>query len=174
MLRHSTSRLAACLCLIVGPHIAYAAADIDSMNKLATMGAWSLHVDANKPHRLCFLTSEPKSSDPADTARDAPRAYISAWPQDGVKSELSFRLGFPSKKGGQITALIADSSYRLFADDDRVYVGDATQELKLIEAMKKGAQVAVTASTPTAVSVTDTYSLTGLGQALQQLKETCF
>ena len=62
--------------------------------KLASFVDWSLYTDGNKPHEFCFLTSAPKSSDPADTPRETPRIYISAWPKDGVKTEPSIRLGF--------------------------------------------------------------------------------
>ena len=62
----------------------------------------------------------------------------------------------------------------MFSADERAYVQDATQELKLLDAMKKGAKLAVTATTATGTTVTDTYSLAGLGQAMQELQSTCF
>ncbi len=146
----------------------------EDVAKLTTIIDWSLYTDGKSPHLFCFLTSEPKSSEPADAAREAPRIYISAWPKDGVKAEPSVRLGFPAKKGGEITAAIAKESFRMFSADERAYVQDATQELKLLDAMKKGAKLAVSATTATGTTVTDTYSLAGLGQAMQELQSTCF
>jgi len=40
--------------------------------------------------------------------------------------------------------------------------------------MRKGSKLAVTATDPSGTSVTDTYSLAGLGQAMQELQSTCF
>lgn len=141
--------------------------------KLTSFTDWSLFTDGKSPHLFCFLTSEPKTSEPADVAREAPRIYISAWPKDGVKSEFSARLGFPPKKNSEIAASVANAPFKMFAADDRAYVQDATQELKLLEAMRKGAKLAVTATTATGAAVTDTYSLSGLGQAMQELQSTC-
>ena len=146
----------------------------EAVTKADTYGDWTLYADAKSPHLFCFVTSEPKSSEPADTAREQPRVYISAWPKDGVKGEVSFRLGFPAKKNSEVTASVAPAGFKLFASDDRAYVQDATQELKMLEAMKKGAKVTVSASTQTGVAVTDSYSLSGLGQAMGQLQSTCF
>ena len=111
---------------------------------------------------------------PADAAREAPRIYISAWLAEGIKSEISVRLGFPPKKVSEISASVTPASFKLFAADERAYVQDQTQELKLVEAMKKGSKLTVSATTATGTAITDTYSLVGLGQALQELQKTCF
>jgi invasion protein IalB len=144
------------------------------VSKLATMVDWALYTDAASPHLFCFITSAPKSSDPADTKREAPRVYISAWPKDGVKGEFSVRLGFPAKKGTEITAAVGTQTFRMFASSERAFVQDATAELKLLEAMRKGARLSVSATTATGTAVTDSYSLSGLGQAMGELQSTCF
>jgi hypothetical protein len=146
----------------------------EEVSKLATLIDWALYTDSKTPHQFCFVTSEPKSSEPADTAREAPRIYISAWPAEGIKGEVSIRLGFPPKKASEISAEIAPATFKLFSADERAYVQDQTQELKLVDAMKKGAKLTVSATTATGTAVADTYSLTGLGQALQELQKTCF
>jgi len=153
---------------------ASSAAVAQDVSKLTSFTDWSLFTDGKSPHLFCFLTSEPKASEPSDVAREAPRIYISAWPKDGVKSEFSVRLGFPPKKNSEISASVATAPFKMFAADDRAYVQDATQELKLLDAMRKGAKLAVTATTATGAAVTDTYSLAGLGQAMQELQSTCF
>lgn len=149
-------------------------AHAQAVSKLATMVDWALYTDDASPHQFCFITSTPKSSEPADAKREAPRIYISAWPKDGVKGELSVRLGFAAKKGGDVTAAVGTQSFRLFSSGERAYVEDATAELKLLEAMRKGARLTVTATTSTGTNVTDNYSLSGLGQAMGELQSTCF
>ncbi len=166
--RHLMLATAGLFCFTV-PH-AYA----EDVSKLATLIDWALYTDSKSPHKFCFVTSEPKSSEPADTAREPPRIYISAWPAEGIKSEISVRLGFPPKKSSEISVSIAPATFKLFSADERAYVHDETQELKLVDAMKKGSKLTVSATTATGTDVTDTYSLTGLGQALQELQKTCF
>lgn len=141
---------------------------------VSTHGDWSLMADADDPHRFCFVTSEPKTSEPQNVPREAPRAYISAWPKNGIRAEISFLMGFRVKKNAQGTATVSPSDFKLFGASERAYVADSTQELKLVEAMRKGNTLTVAITTDRGVNVVDTYSLTGIGQALQKLQETCF
>lgn len=144
------------------------------MTRVNTYGAWSLMTDTVDPHLFCFITSEPTSSQSAAADRQSPRAYISAWPKDGIRAEVSFRMGFRIKKSTPGMATVNPTGYRLFGSGDRVYVSDSTRELKLVEAMRKGSSMTVAATPVSGATVTDTYSLNGLGQALQKLQETCF
>jgi invasion protein IalB len=146
----------------------------EAMTCVDTYGDWSLLIDSKAPHLFCFVTSEPKASDPQTATRDAPRAYISAWPKDGIKGEVSFRMGFRIKGNAEGTATVSPSGFRLFGFNDRAYVSDSTQELKLVEAMRKGSTMTVAIPSERGKTVTDTYSLDGIGVALQKLQETCF
>ena len=146
----------------------------DAVTRVDTYGDWSLLTDTNAPHLFCFVTSEPKASEPQDVPRDAPRAYISSWPKDGIRGEISFRMGSPIKKNADGTATVNRNKYNLFAAKDRVFVKDATQELKLLDAMRKGNSLTVVIASESGTTVTDTYSLSGVGSALQKLQETCF
>jgi hypothetical protein len=153
---------------------ALSAAAADDMTAAGTFGDWALLTDASTPHQFCFITSEPKATSPKGASRDAPRAYVSAWPKDGIRGEVSFRMGFPVKKSGEGKATISPADFVLFGSGDRAFVNDATQELKLVEAMKKGNELTIEMTSERGTLVTDTYSLAGIGQALKKLQESCF
>jgi hypothetical protein len=146
----------------------------EQMTHVSTFGDWSLMTDASDPHLFCFITSEPKTSLPSDAQRQSPRAYISAWPKDGIRAEVSFRMGFRIKKNTPGIATVSPVGFRLFGSGDRAFVSDSTRELKLVEAMRKGKTMTVAATPASGASVTDTYSLSGVGTALQKLQDTCF
>lgn len=134
---------------------------------------WAVFVDKSAPDRFCFITSEPKESAPSNAKRDKPRTYISAWPKDGIKSEVSFRMGFPVKADGGM-ATVGEDEFEVFAKGDRVYIKDPTQELKMVDAMKKGSILSVRVSSERGTVVTDTYSLSGITAAMDKMQKTCF
>ena len=169
---HERRRLFAALGLVVIG--ATASCGAEAVTRADTFGDWTVMTDTDVPHSFCFVTSEPKSSARAGTQREAPRAYISAWPKDGIKGEVSFRMGFQMRKTAEGTASVSPASYKLFGAKDRAYVADSTQELKLVEAMRKGSTMTVAMPSDHGASVTDTYSLNGVGLALQKLQATCF
>lgn len=143
------------------------------MTRVDTYGDWTLLTDSATPHLFCFVTSQPKSSTPKDAPREAPRAYISAWPKDGIRSEVSFRMGFKIKKNAPATASVGSGGFKLFSSDNHAFVSDSTRELKLIEAMRKGSTMTVAVASDHG-TVTDTYSLSGVAAALQKLQDACF
>jgi Invasion associated locus B (IalB) protein len=164
------SLAAVAACIAVSP-LAHAA---ETVTAIETFSEWSLYADSKTPHQFCFVASQPKSSEPNGATRDAPRLYISAWPKEGVKAEVSFRMGFPVKSASEPVVNVGDTQFKLFATDDRIYIKDATQELKLVEAMKKGAELKANALSERGTEIVDTYSLSGLGQALAKLQSQCF
>ena len=143
---------------------------------VGTYNDWTLYSNTDESGTICFLASTPAATEPANIKRDPALLYISAWPKDGVKSEVSIKLGFPAKKAPDPVAAIVGSSpgsFKLFPKDDRVYVSDSTQELKLLEAMKKGSKLTVQAVSERGTTVTDTYSLIGISAALQAFAGGC-
>lgn len=136
-------------------------------------GAWILHQSADASAKICFAATQPTAKEPAGANRAKALLYVSAWPKEGVKAEISVKLGYPIKAGSDITVLVGNDTFTLFPKEERAYVADATEELKLIEAMKKGSKLTVQATSERGTATTDTYSLAGLSQALQALAAAC-
>lgn len=136
-------------------------------------GAWSLFTTDADGEKLCFATAQPSSSEPKGANRGPIRAFVSAWPKDGIKTEISLKLGFPIKTESEVSVGVGTESYVLFPNDERAFVSDPTQELKLLEAMKKGSILVVQATSERGTATTDVYSLQGFTQAVRALASAC-
>lgn len=136
-------------------------------------GAWLVHQNAGDGPKICFAASQPTIKEPAGANRSRIVLYVSAWPKEGVKSEVSVKLGYPIKPDGPVAVTVGAEAFELFAKDDRAYVSDPTEELKLIEAMKNGATLIVQATSTKGTQTKDTYSLQGVQQALQAVAAAC-
>lgn len=141
--------------------------------EMKKFGDWIVHQNNGEGPKICFAATLPKSKEPATANRAKIVFYISAWPKEGVKSEISIKLGYPIKPNSPIAVSVGEDEFELFAQDDRAYVADATQELKMIESMKKGPKLVVKATSARGTQTVDTYSLKGLGQALQAIATAC-
>lgn len=139
----------------------------------ATFGDWFVHENAGDGPKTCFAASQPKSKEPAGANRSRIVLYISAWPKEGIKSEVSIKLGYPIKPDSAVAVTVGEAAFDLFPDQDRAYVADATEELKLVDAMKKGSTLVVKATSTRGTQTTDTYSLVGLGRALEAVAAAC-
>lgn len=142
-------------------------------NPLGRFSDWTAYVHDDGDQRLCFVVSEPKAKAPAGVRREPPHLFISAWPKAGIKAEISIKMGYALKKGTEAVVSVDNQVFRLFSEADRVFVAEPTQELKLIEAMKKGTVASVQATSERGTTTTDSYSLAGLTQALQSIAASC-
>jgi Invasion associated locus B (IalB) protein len=133
----------------------------------------SLYADTATPKQTCFVATQPQAVEPLGANRGPIYFYISAWPKDGVKTEPSVKVGYPIDEAKEMTVTIGTDVFKLFAKGERGFVSDPTEELKLVEAMKKGTTAVVKATSKRGTSTTDTYSLSGLTQALDKLAATC-
>jgi invasion protein IalB len=136
-------------------------------------GDWSMFVHDAAQKKICFIASQPSSSSPKDAKRDQPFFYVSAWPKDGVKSEVSVLLGYPVKKGSDVSVTISSNTFKLFSQGDKAFVADPTEELKLIDAMKRGSTMEVAATAEAGFETTDTYSLSGVTASMKNLDTKC-
>lgn len=136
-------------------------------------GDWSMFVHEAAQKKICFIASQPSSSTPKDAKREQPFFYVSAWPKDGVKSEISVLLGYPVKKGSDVTVTISSNSFKLFAQGDKAFVADPTEELKLIDAMKRGSSMDVSATAEAGFETSDKFSLSGVTASLKNLDTKC-
>lgn len=136
-------------------------------------GAWSLYENETGGSKLCFVAAMPAEKKPASANRGPALLYVSAWPKDGIRSEVSVKLGYPVKTDTTVTVTIGTDTFSLFPKDERAFVADAQQELKLVEALKKGSKADVTATSARGTETTDTYTLSGLTQALTELGKQC-
>ncbi len=149
------------------------AAAAQGANKLGAYGNWSLNATPDAASKTCFAAASPTQKEPANANRAPVILYVSAWPKEGVKSEISFKLGYRIKGDSDVVVTVGTATYKLFAKDDRAFIADATQELKLLDEMKKGAKLQIQATSERGTATTDTYSLAGLSQALKAMAASC-
>jgi invasion protein IalB len=149
------------------------ASAVSAATLVKTYRDWSLFSHEKSDNKICFAATQPKDSTPAGANREGVFFYVSAWPKDGVKSEVSVRLGYKIKQGSTVNIDIGGSGFDLFAKDDKAFVADPTEELKLIEAMKRGSTMKVEATSESGSSTSDTFSLLGISAALKGLADTC-
>lgn len=136
-------------------------------------GDWLIHQNAGDGPKICFAATQPRIKEPAGANRSRVVLYVSAWPKDGVKSEVSVKFGYRVNADKPVTATVDDTEFKLFADDDRGYVADAAEEAKLVDAMKTSTRMVVKAQSTRGTETTDTYSLNGLGKALDAIASAC-
>lgn len=140
---------------------------------LAKQEAWGVYLHERNGTRMCFAAAQPRTSEPATAKRDQIFFYITSWPREGVKAEISVKIGYALKKGSTVTIAVGSSAFRLATKDDRAFVADSAEEQRLIEAMRNAKSMTVAGVSERGTQTKDTYVLTGLGPALERISKGC-
>lgn len=140
---------------------------------VSTHSDWKAYRHGAGDQRLCFAVSEPSEATPQNVKRTGPHIYITAWPKAGIKAEISVLVGVALNKTAQIQVNVDGNRFELFPDGDRAYVSDASEESKLLDAMRRGRSLTVTATSAAGQQTRDTYSLSGVTAAIQSMTSGC-
>jgi invasion protein IalB len=139
---------------------------------LGAHGDWKTYTHGTGDGRMCFAVSEPSESNPG-AGRQKPYVYVTAWPKAGIKAEISVLVGVALKKGSEIEVDVDGNRFGLSPDGDRAYVDNASQETRLLDAMRRGRTMTVIVTPEGGKALRDMYSLTGITAAIQELAASC-
>jgi invasion protein IalB len=142
---------------------------------LGQFGDWGAYRATPGGKKVCFALAKPASAvtDPANKKRDSSYAFVSTRPAEKVKNEVSMIVGYPQKSGVDATATIGSASYVMYTQNDGAWVKNAAEEAQMVDAMRKGSDLVIRSVSGRGTKTTDTYSLKGLGQALDKVAEEC-
>jgi hypothetical protein len=133
---------------------------------------WSAYAGTGTP-KVCFAVSKPRESTPKAVKRGPIFFYISRWPAENVVNEVSVKMGYPFSEGAKATVTIGGAKFELFTKEEGAFVEKPEMETKLIDAMKTGSTMKIQGKSVRGTSTTDTYSLSGLSEALDRAAKEC-
>ena len=135
-------------------------------------GDWDVFTTGGKS-KTCYTLARPKDRAPASLKRDDAYVFISDRPGENVRNEVSVIMGFSMKDGSEPTADIGGNVFHLVAKGSNAWLKNPAEEGKFVEAMKRGAKLVVKASSARGHTSTDTYSLSGISDALARTRKEC-
>ena len=142
---------------------------------LGQFGVWGAYTAAPGGKKVCYAIAKPTSSktNPPNRPRDPAYAFISTRPSEKVVNEVSVNVGYPVKPGSDGALEVGNGSYAMYTQGDGLWIKNAAEEEKLVEAMRRGADMTVKAVSSRGTHTTDVFSLKGLTQALDRIGREC-
>jgi invasion protein IalB len=141
-------------------------------SQLGTYGDWNVYLARGEKTKTCYALATPKERTPGGLNRDPAYVFISNRPGENVRHEVSVIMGFPLKEDGA-HAEVAGSTFALIAKGTNAWIKNPAEEGRFIDALKKASKLTVKAASVKGRVTTDSYSLTGLSQALERVEKEC-
>jgi hypothetical protein len=142
---------------------------------IGQFGTWGAYTATPNGKKVCFALAKPASSkmSRAGRARDPAYAFVSTRPAEKVTNEVSVMIGYKLKPGSESTLQVGGANYAMYTQGDGLWIKNAAEEEKMVEAMRKAPEMVVTGMSASDTETTDTFSLKGLAQALDRLAQDC-
>ena len=158
-----------------GDALAAARAKESNPSLLGQYGDWGMYTASRGGNKHCFALAEPKTTkmEPAGRTRGASYLFVSTRPAEKVKNEVSVIIGYPFKSNSDATAEIGTAKFAMYTQNDGAWIKNVAEEARMVDAMRKGADLTVKGTSERGTQSTDQYSLKGLAQALDKIEQEC-
>ena len=142
---------------------------------IGQFGTWGAYTATPNGKKVCFALAKPSSSktNPPNRPRDPAYAFVSTRPAEKVINEVSVMIGYALKPGSESSLEVGGASYAMYTQGDGLWIKNAAEEERMVDAMRKAADVVVKGVSAKGTETTDTFSLKGLSQALDKLAQDC-
>jgi len=144
---------------------------------LGQYGMWGAYTASPGGKKVCFALAKPTASEtnPPNRPRNPIYMFISTRPADKppVTNEISLVVGYPFKPGTEATAQVGGASFALYTQQDGAWIKNATEEAKMVDAMRGSDNAVIKGVSAKGTQSTDTFSLKGVAQALDRTAQEC-
>jgi hypothetical protein len=142
---------------------------------LGQYGDWGAYAASPGGGKVCFALAKPKTTkiEPAGRKRDPSYVFVSTRPAENVKNEVSVIIGYPFKTSSDATAEVGTVKFAMYTQNDGAWIKNVAEEARMVDAMRKGADLTVKGTSGRGTASIDQYSLKGLAQALDKIEQEC-
>ena len=152
-----------------------AVAQADQPTLLGSYGDWGAYTATPAGKKVCFALAKPKSqqTNPPGRKRDPAYVFVSTRPAENVRNEVSVIIGYPFKDASEATAEIGPAKFAMYTQKDGAWIKNSAEEARMLDAMRKGADLIVKGTSSRGTQTTDQFSLKGLTQAIERAEQEC-
>jgi len=137
--------------------------------------AWSAYTATPNGRKVCFAIARPASSqtDPPNRPREQAFAFVASRPAEKVREEVSILIGYSFKPSSEASLAVGPLKFAMYTQNDSAWVRHAGDEPRLVDVMRKGADMVIKGTSGRGTQTSDTFSLKGISQALDRIAQEC-
>lgn len=140
---------------------------------LGTFSQWTVWRTRDNNGVLCYISSQPQKSDPAGARRDPIHFLVVTRKGVGTRNEVQSILGYPLANEPLPTATIDGRAYNMLPENEAAWLASEGDEPGFVAALKAGSNLVVKGRSQRGTNTTDTYSLSGVTAAMNELEKAC-
>lgn len=163
--------------LLAGFAASAISAQADNATLLGVSKNWKAFASGNGPDKVCYAITQPILSTPKKTKREPIGLLINDWPAKRARAQPEIVPGYKFKDDSEVTVQVGADKFTFYATNDggsgSAWMNKSNEEARLIDAMQRGSRAVITGVSDHGTMTHDTYSLSGLADALTKIHTAC-
>jgi hypothetical protein len=169
MMRHTTLMTAIALATsasvgLTGMAYAQAATRIKQNN------AWGSYAHDGDKGKVCYILSMPTEKQPSDRDHGDVFFMLAQHPGQNVTLEPQFKVGYSFKENSKVTLTIDGKNFSMFTRGDNAWMENPAEDTAVVEAMKAGSKMELSAESQRGTQTKYVYSLSGVTASLTDIQ----
>lgn len=136
-------------------------------------GDWRVFTRGTGDARVCYATVRPSDSRPGDVAHGDVYFMVASWASRAASEQPSFLAGYDLRPDNPPVARVGSDRAVMYVSEREGFIEEGADERRLIDAMRRGADMRVEATSARGTATAYTFSLAGVTAALRQVGELC-
>lgn len=154
--------------LLVAP-----AALAQEASSLGTFKFWTAWKSSDANGVICYASSQPQDAQPTNVNRDPIHFLIIHRKGLGTRNEVQTLVGYPLQVGSSPSVVVDGRSYAMVVEKSAAWLASAGDENGFVDQMKRGTEMVVRGVSQRGTNTTDTYSLSGVTAAMNEIDKAC-
>jgi hypothetical protein len=154
--------------------LAPAAATAQQATELGTFNAWTAWKGTDASGEICYISGQPRSSEPAGVNRGPIHFLIIHRKGMGTTNEVQTLVGYPlNTTDADASAAIDGRAYPMVVEGEAAWLASTGDEPAFVAAFRAGTSLTVRGTSTRGTDTVDTYSLSGSSAAMDAIDEAC-
>jgi len=171
--RGARRRLVESLAAVVAAAVGLAAPAAAQPKAVATFRDWNVFTLDEGGDRICFAVSEPQDAAPKAVRHGDVFFLISTWKSGAAVNQPSFMAGYRLKERSKPSVRVGSDKFEFYTSENEAFIEKTADEARLIEAMRRGSRMSVSATSDRGTATSYEISLLGVSAALDRVAEAC-
>ncbi len=160
-------------CLVLGAARAASHPASAEPQSIAAFKSWSVFTHDTGTDRVCFAVAEASDKSPKTVNHGEIFFLVATWKSGAAANQPSFRVGYNLQAAPAPTIRIGSEKWDMYVSENEAFIESAAAEQSLIAAMRKGADMKISAMSNRGTATSYVVSLAGISAALDRARDAC-
>lgn len=140
---------------------------------VATFNDWSVFVRDVDGDKICFAATEATDKSPKSVNHGDVFFLVASWASGAATEQPSLMTGYEIDQKPEPTLRIGSDKWDMYTAENEAFIESADEEDRLVRAMRRGADMRVSAVSTRGTATNYTISLRGITAALERVEKEC-